>query len=166
MRINVHGFLSICLILMMGGVIFFRQWNVNWEYVGGAMTFYGVSIIILSIAREDLRRRRSILLSALDQNLTAYLQRAIGQSKGRFLDSIAAILNADRFQNRLFDLLRWLVGMHLGFGFVIATTYFKLDMLPKPSHWIVFVACWTGGVAIPYLLLSRKDYTEGDIFSA
>src|SRR5258706_1909769 len=53
LRLNPHGVAGILSIVLMFGIAFFLNWNVNWWYFVIAVVLYSCAVIFLSTQKEN-----------------------------------------------------------------------------------------------------------------
>ncbi|HYT42543.1 MAG TPA: hypothetical protein VEP90_09365, partial [Methylomirabilota bacterium] len=54
---SLHGIIALVLILLMIASEYTRQSNASWITIGTDILYYAVSVLILSLLRESLKRR-------------------------------------------------------------------------------------------------------------
>lgn len=57
LKFNPHGVVGVVFLVLMFGIAFFLNWNVNWWYFSIAVVLYSVAIISLTLAEERTRAR-------------------------------------------------------------------------------------------------------------
>lgn len=51
-RINPHGIVAVLLVILMFGIAFFLDWNINWVYFSVSVALYSVAVISLTLIEE------------------------------------------------------------------------------------------------------------------
>jgi hypothetical protein len=54
-RVNLHGLVGIVLIILMFGIAYYWNWNIDWVYFVAAIVLYAGAIIFLTIAQSNLK---------------------------------------------------------------------------------------------------------------
>src|SRR5690349_12605673 len=141
-RLNVPGIYGLLAIALMVGVAFFKQWHIPWLYFGAAVLFYSGAVIALSVMQEEENAKQATLATELN---------------GPHLrDSMVIVEEIHESKVVMFTLYRALLGVHLAFAFQ------AIGILLDLSDAVVvrlgyFLASLAIGLAIPFLLLTRKE---------
>jgi hypothetical protein len=146
LKINGQGLLGILAIALMIGVAFAKQWRIPWLYFGASVLFYCGAVIALSVWQEEEKSKQNTLqheLSMSHQRETLMIVEEINESKVV-----------------MFTLFRALLGCHLAFAFQ------AMGIVIDMSDSIVvrmgyFLASLAIGLAIPFLVLTRRDDSPG-----
>lgn len=141
-RLNVHGLLGIVAIMLMIVIAFALDWRIPWLYFGAAVLFYCGAVIALSVWQEEERGKQATLQSEL-----------LGP---HFRERMVIIEEINESKVVMFTLLRLFLGCHLAFAFQ------ALGLMIEFSDAIVvrlgyFLASLAIGLAIPFLLLARRE---------
>jgi hypothetical protein len=146
LKMNGQGLLGILAIALMIGVAFAKQWRIPWLYFGASVLFYCGAVIALSVWQEEEKSKQNTLqheLSMSHQRETLMIVEEINESKVV-----------------MFTLFRALLGCHLAFAFQ------AMGIVIDMSDSIVvrmgyFLASLAIGLAIPFLVLTRRDDSPG-----
>jgi len=57
LKFNPHGVVGVVFLVLMFGIAFFLNWNVNWRYFSIAVVLYSVAIISMTLVEERTRSR-------------------------------------------------------------------------------------------------------------
>jgi hypothetical protein len=142
LKLNVQGLLGIAAIALMVGVVFARGWQIPWLYFGAAVLFYAGAVIALSVWQEEEKGRQAAL--------------EVERREEHLRDPRVILEELYEGKVVMFTLYRALLGCHLAFAFQ------AVGLLIDFSDAIVvrlgyFLASLAIGLAIPFLLLTRKE---------
>ncbi len=147
-KLNVQGFLGIAAIAVMAGVVFVRQWQIPWLYFGASVLFYSGAVIALSVWQEEERGKQE----TLRRELAGPHQR----------EALVIVEEISESRVVMFTLFRALLGCHLAFA--LQALGILADMGDGESVVVrigIFLAALAIGLAVPFLLLSRREDRAG-----
>lgn len=163
LRLNPHGVFGIIAVIVMILIAFFLGWNIIWWYFVIAILLYASAIIVLTLNQERLRRdleKDKKALQSLQQGqppqqpgyqqpYATYVPTPQAYDSGKGIQA-----RIDAHNDKLFLILRLLLGCHIGFLFLAA------GMLLNPRQPGIqaglFLACVGGGLVIPFMLLRHE----------
>jgi len=171
LKLNLHGLVAILLILLMFGTAFALKWNINWWYFVIAAVFYSTAVLFLTSREWDVTFRLLLgchfaLMFLILGLFIHFPDRALTNLRAAFtlLSILIAVAVAilllvlvplvlsivsDGVDSQVATLITGLVEFAIFCGVGI------LAALDVRSGY--FIACVSGGLALPFLLLKGKS---------